>query len=65
MLLPLVFLDLSPFSKPFHVLAEATSWACVGQGQGQCTRIGTIGWAKVITKWGFSTPFIGGIGGSK
>ena len=64
-LLPLVLLSLSPFSKPFHVLAEATSWAYVGEGQGQGTRIGTIGWAKVNTKWGVSTPCIGGIGGSR
>ena len=54
MLLSLVFLALSPFSKPFYV------WACVSEGQGQGTRIGTIGWAKVNTKWGVSKPCIGG-----
>ena len=65
MLFPLVLVALSPFSKPFFVLAEEASWACVGEGQGQGTRIGTIGWAKVNTKSGVSTPYIGGIGGSK
>ena len=65
MFLPLVFLALSSFSKPIHVLEEAASWACVREGQEQGTQIGTIGWAKVNTKWGVSTPCIGGIGGSK
>ena len=34
---------LSSFSKKFHLLAEAASWVCVGEGQGQGTRRGTIG----------------------
>ena len=53
------------FFKIFPCFGKSSYGAYIGEGQGQGTRIRTIGWAKIHTKWGFSTPCIGGIGGSK